>query len=502
MKNFFRRKKKQEFRLSPRRKNSKDKKSPLHTNTNIPPHSQTPTCDNYEEEDSSLSVPLVRNRNTAPTRKETRRKSKPQMIELLQCLAFVSVMKKKKRKKKRKKNKRRSHQTISATRTMQMSNCQSSSEMSKKGKKNIDSNFQLCADENIPPNRTSRVLTAGRSKDDTRINNMSANFGKIERIFHIETVYRNMNNSQNQGIRSMNNSSVNMDGNISNIFSPPSLRSLSLSILNNHTFSPNINNYQSSVFFMVIRPSKKIFEVVQVPFDTRTATLGELLNKIKTHCKAPLLRDQNHKGFCRPTDGIEVLNHNMRAVSMCNRRGVSCKLMLGELVVAIPQTHSGIECMQIAQSILQHPELSKMFHRTFMDFLHTKQRQKLISMSSQSKLKDCDLLQVIEEENMEDDGCANLDSCGDDESTVLEEHSLTDESFSSNHRIDDEYDDLLPAMEDNDEDDNIMIDLYNHDRHVDDGVYRLNQRIKYYTVQQNEASYEPIDPTMKYGYLI
>lgn len=132
-----------------------------------------------------------------------------------------------------------------------------------------------------------------------------------------------------------------------------------------HSVFTTFGDDTAFLYILVLLPSKRKFEIVNVPYTLSASTVGDLLDFIPAHCNQACFRGQSYRGICRPTNGIEILDRSAKATG--GYRANSCKIMPDELLIAIPPELSGTQCMYLAQSILHHPDLAKEFKRTSLD---------------------------------------------------------------------------------------------------------------------------------------
>jgi len=119
------------------------------------------------------------------------------------------------------------------------------------------------------------------------------------------------------------------------------------------------------VYLLIIQPSAKIFELIQVKFDPANATVRTLVELVPTNCTEPVLSDQVHIGLCRPegsSDISSLTDLNVRACGI-ERDGSCARIHNGEILVAIPKGYNCSSCQMLAQHILKNPKLVKLLSR-------------------------------------------------------------------------------------------------------------------------------------------
>lgn len=167
-------------------------------------------------------------------------------------------------------------------------------------------------------------------------------------------------------------------------------------------------NEMSTVFFLVLGPKKRQFEMVEISFCTSVTKVGDLLDMIPGSCKNEPLRKQTYRGLCRPTNGIEIINRSLKVVGP--NTGKSCKIMTGEVLVAIPNRLSGRECMKLAQNILRNKFATSLAHSSI-------DLTKSTSAKLFRRFSKCRVCETVEEER--------------DEDTVLEEDTESFQTLNS-----------------------------------------------------------------------
>jgi len=202
----------------------------------------------------------------------------------------------------------------------------------------------------------------------------------------------------------------------------------------------SVGDDTASLYILVLLPSKRKFEIVTIPYTISTSTVGDLLDLIPVHCDQTCFRSQSYRGICRPTNGIEILDRSAKATG--GYRANSCKIMPGELLVAIPPQFSGTQCMFLSQSILRHPDLAKEFQRTSLDVRVSKSlrnQRKIIKMNREAnRIRFESVIEDDEEETQEkyvdddDDTVSTVDSASSFDGVEI---SLTHYDSRLSHRI-------------------------------------------------------------------
>jgi hypothetical protein len=112
------------------------------------------------------------------------------------------------------------------------------------------------------------------------------------------------------------------------------------------------------IFCLLLNPKAKIFELIQILYHASDTTVQDLINLIPHHATEPALASQVYVGLCRPKDGTDLPLHKMAST------GDSCKIVRGEVLVAIPHHYTGPQCAKLAQTILQHERVQKLMKQS------------------------------------------------------------------------------------------------------------------------------------------
>lgn len=116
----------------------------------------------------------------------------------------------------------------------------------------------------------------------------------------------------------------------------------------------------SRIFILLLSPESRQFELIQIS-DLRLSvtTIGQILNLIPQASLVPALGDRPYIGLCRPKDGIEMTAHHVPAGKVPG----GWRIIRGEILIAIPNGFSGMECMKMGEQILLNPKLVKLLQR-------------------------------------------------------------------------------------------------------------------------------------------
>lgn len=103
------------------------------------------------------------------------------------------------------------------------------------------------------------------------------------------------------------------------------------------------------VFVLLMDPTSRRFELLQLEFDANKATVGDIQNQIKHSATEKTLRDMVYDGVCDRT-GVEMIS-SMKLLRFCNG---------GDVVMAMPRGMTGKETAKLAKPILNDPKVENM----------------------------------------------------------------------------------------------------------------------------------------------
>ena len=103
------------------------------------------------------------------------------------------------------------------------------------------------------------------------------------------------------------------------------------------------------VFVLLMDPTSRRFELLQLEFDANKATVGDIQHQIKHSATEKTLRDMVYDGVCDRT-GVEMIS-SMKLLRFCNG---------GDVVMAMPRGMTGKETAKLAKPILNDPKVENM----------------------------------------------------------------------------------------------------------------------------------------------
>jgi hypothetical protein len=121
------------------------------------------------------------------------------------------------------------------------------------------------------------------------------------------------------------------------------------------------NSYK--IFILLLSVSRKTFELIQLLYQPKDTTIGNILEMIPENATEPALgRDQNYIGLARPKTKEEIMDKELLA-SESHTGVVSANITLGEILVAIPEGYTGADVAVLAKQILANPKIVKLLKR-------------------------------------------------------------------------------------------------------------------------------------------
>jgi hypothetical protein len=124
------------------------------------------------------------------------------------------------------------------------------------------------------------------------------------------------------------------------------------------TFDPNY----FKIFVLLLQPRLKTFELIQLLYQPKDTTVGNLIGMIADNATEPALGNQVYIGLCRPKTKEEILNMELLA-SESHSGVISANITLGEILVAIPEGYTGSDVSVLAKQILSNPKIVKLLKR-------------------------------------------------------------------------------------------------------------------------------------------
>ena len=113
---------------------------------------------------------------------------------------------------------------------------------------------------------------------------------------------------------------------------------------------------RNRIFLLLLEPNKKVFELIQVEYDAKTATIGYILGLIKLHASEQALVRQKHVGLIRPRDDVELTDRTMLATSQG-------RIKHGEVLIPLPEDCRSSKCRRLAKTILKTPSVVKLLSK-------------------------------------------------------------------------------------------------------------------------------------------
>eukprot|EP00538_Stauroneis_constricta_P006467 CAMPEP_0119548330 /NCGR_PEP_ID=MMETSP1352-20130426/2279_1 /TAXON_ID=265584 /ORGANISM="Stauroneis constricta, Strain CCMP1120" /LENGTH=696 /DNA_ID=CAMNT_0007593567 /DNA_START=134 /DNA_END=2224 /DNA_ORIENTATION=+ len=122
------------------------------------------------------------------------------------------------------------------------------------------------------------------------------------------------------------------------------------------------------IFLLLLQPKSKIFELIQIIYNPKDTTIGDMLAMIPKNATEEALGKQEYIGLCRPKEREDLLNMDMLAsnvgLSEHTPAAATARIKLGEILVAIPIGYSGDDVARLSEQILANPKIVKLLKRS------------------------------------------------------------------------------------------------------------------------------------------
>lgn len=143
------------------------------------------------------------------------------------------------------------------------------------------------------------------------------------------------------------------------------------------TSSNHPGNKDFKVFLLLLHPSSKIFELIQLYFNPTTTTIRDVISMIPANATEAALGVQDYNGLCRPQaedkDDREIANLDLLVQNHDNMKH-SAQVVREEILVAVPVGYSVHKIAKLSQQILVNPRIQKLLKNS--DPLAAKSKRK------------------------------------------------------------------------------------------------------------------------------
>jgi hypothetical protein len=156
----------------------------------------------------------------------------------------------------------------------------------------------------------------------------------------------------------------------------------------------NSNHAMVKIFVLLLQPSTKFFEIIQLVYPPSVGTtVGDLIDLIPDNATA--LKDQSYIGFTRPKKrSVPYTDRTLLVESQEDQDSVGVEP--GEIIVAIPFGAEHAHIVRLSKTILANPRVHKLLQRT--NPLRLKKRKKKTTPRSAVPMEKLDeQLQLCEE---------------------------------------------------------------------------------------------------------
>lgn len=128
--------------------------------------------------------------------------------------------------------------------------------------------------------------------------------------------------------------------------------------------APKNTNFK--IYLLLLHPTSKIFELIQLFFDPSKTTIRDVMSMIPTNATELALGNQKYTGLCRPNstkeDEEEISNLDLLVQNEDDARK-SAKIKRREILVAIPAGYTGKQCVNLSQGILKNPRIRRLLEK-------------------------------------------------------------------------------------------------------------------------------------------
>ena len=129
------------------------------------------------------------------------------------------------------------------------------------------------------------------------------------------------------------------------------------------TSSSHPGNKDFKVFLLLLHPSSKIFELIQLYFNPTTTSIRDVINMIPANATEPALGAQDYTGLCRSSsddpEEREIADLDLLVQNHDNMKN-SAQVVRGEILVAIPIGYSARRIAKLSQQILVNPRICRL----------------------------------------------------------------------------------------------------------------------------------------------
>jgi hypothetical protein len=149
------------------------------------------------------------------------------------------------------------------------------------------------------------------------------------------------------------------------------------------------------IFMLLLEPSAKIFELIQIVYDPDITTIGSLIAMIPPNTTEPTLATQTYVGLTRPKRRSDPWLDP--AVLASKTSGTtSAHIHTRDILVAIPQGYVAKHMVRLGKTILANPRMQRLLDRT--DPVRAEKRRARGDKASRPMSRNRKTLAVLQEE--------------------------------------------------------------------------------------------------------
>ena len=119
------------------------------------------------------------------------------------------------------------------------------------------------------------------------------------------------------------------------------------------------------IFLLLVQPTDKIFELIQLLYPPSTTTIGDILELIPSNATEPVLGSQIYVGLTRPKRrSKEIVDLDLLASGTTLVTRSSAGIVEGEILIAIPGGFEAKQIVGLSKQILNNPRIKQLMRKS------------------------------------------------------------------------------------------------------------------------------------------
>lgn len=121
------------------------------------------------------------------------------------------------------------------------------------------------------------------------------------------------------------------------------------------------------IYLLLLHPTSKIFELIQLFFDPTKTTVRDAMAMIPSNATELALGNQVYTGLCRPNkrrDDEHEINDLDQLIELGKDQDSAKVIRRGEILVAIPEGYTAEQCANLSQGILKNPRIRRLLEKS------------------------------------------------------------------------------------------------------------------------------------------